>query len=159
MTVGVEDLRSSLRLIEPDNAPQSWEVHPGWDSAMREVVWQFEDDQPRFRHQKWKAVFDEQNRSNPLTLHFADPLFGLPIGEDTVPYKIWLSSEAIWSRIQTLSQIAILGGKELGDVKAAFQKSLQSEGTEVDGDKFALHGRTIFAWTSKIPEVPLRSGG
>jgi len=146
--------------IDDYNAPQSWTIHEGWEKAMRDVVWTFDDDSPRFRHEKWRQVFDEQNASNPLTLHFADPLFGLPIGEDSVEFTSWLSKEDIWSRLRTLSQFAILEGEELEKVRKAFEESLKSEGTEVNEDgRFALHGRTVFYWTSRIPSEPIRSGG
>ena len=127
---------------------------------MREVVWNFSDDQPRFRHERWKEVFDEQTKNSSINpFNFAEPLFGLPIGEDTVPYKVWLAREAVWARFKTLSQVAILQGSELAEVERACKESFDSEGTEKDGDKIALHGRTILAWCARIPEVPLRSGG
>lgn len=143
-----------------DNAPLSWDVHPGWDTEMRKLVWTLEDAQPRFRHEKWKAVFDEQAKSDPLTLHFADPLFSLPIGEESIPYTTWLSKEGLWRRLRTLSQLAILEGEELKKVEDLFEKAVKSEGTEMDDEgRIALHGRTVVSWTSRIPDVPLRSGG
>jgi hypothetical protein len=142
----------------PDNAPQDWDVAAGWDSEMRDQVWELNFDQPRFRHGRWKKVFDEQSTSNLFPLKFADPLFGLPIGEETVPYKVWLTREAAWERMRTLGQIAVLEGDELAKVKARCERAFDSAGTETDGDKVALHGRTVLAWTSHIPEVPLRSG-
>ena len=127
---------------------------------MQDVVWTFDDEQPRFRHEKWRQVFDDQNASNPLTLHFASPLFGLPLGEASVEFKSWLSKEDIWGRLRTLSQFAVLEGEELEKVRRTFEESLKAEGTEVDEDgRVAVHGRTVFYWTSKIPTEPLRTGG
>ncbi|KIW51204.1 hypothetical protein PV05_09946 [Exophiala xenobiotica] len=146
--------------IEDYNSPLTWKIHSGWESTMRDVVWTFDDEQPRFRHEQWRKVFDEQNRSNPLTLHFADPLFGLPLGEDSVEFETWLSKDDIWSRLRTLSQIAVLEGEELDKVKKTFFDSINAEETETDEQgRVAVHGRTVFFWTSKIPAEPLRSGG
>ena len=143
-----------------DNTPESWEVHEGWEKAIKELVWTFDDDTPRFRHEKWRQVFDEQVSSNPLSLHVANPLFGLPLGEDSVEFKSWLSKEDLWGRLRTLSQLAVLEGEELDKVRRIFEDSLKLKGTEMDEDgKIAVHGRTVFFWTSKIPAEPLKSGG
>ena len=127
---------------------------------MKEVVWTFDDDSSRFRHEKWRQVFDDQNASNPLSLHFANPLFGLPLGEDSVEFTSWLSKEDVWGRLRTLSYLAVLEGKELEKVRNTFEESLKSEGTEIDETgRVAVHGRTVFFWTSKIPAEPLKSSG
>lgn len=77
------------------------------------MVWSFDDNQPRFRHQKWRSVFDDQTESNPLSLTTsANPLFALPIGEHVQEWEVWLTKEAVWDRFNTLSQIAILEGEE-----------------------------------------------
>lgn len=125
---------------------------------MRELVWSLNDDQPRFRHQKWRSIFDEQVKGNPLTLHFSDPLFSLPIGETAVEYETWLSKNDIWKRIRTLSQIAILEGAELEKVQNIFFDAINDQGTSIDDQgRVALHGRTVLAWTSSIPAEPLKS--
>ena len=143
-----------------DNAPKSWDIHTGWESKMRDLIWTFDDDLPRFRHEKWKQVFDEQNASNPLTLHFANPIFGLPIGETTIDFETRLSKDDIWKRFRTLSQIAILQGDELERVKTEFFEAINADETEVDEQgRVAVHGRTFLAWASRIPGEPLRSGG
>ena len=141
-----------------DNAPQDWDIHAGWETTMRDMIWSFNDDQPRFRHQKWKAVFDEQAKSDPLTLHFADPIFGLPIGEASVEYETSLSKQDIWKRLRTLSQLAILEGAELERVQKIFFDSVEGHdaGPGTDG-KVPLHGRTVMAWTSRIPTAPIKS--
>ncbi len=127
---------------------------------MHDVVWSFEDGSTRFRHEKWRQVFDEQNASNPLTLHFANPLFGLPLGEDSVEFTSWLGKEDLWARLRTLSQLAVLEGEELEKVRRTFEEGLKAEGTETDEDgRIAVHGKTVFCWTSKIPGEPIISGG
>ncbi|ETI26992.1 hypothetical protein G647_10091 [Cladophialophora carrionii CBS 160.54] len=146
--------------IDDYNAPKSWSVHDGWEKTVKEIVWTFADDSPRFRHEKWRQVFDDQNASNPLSLHFADPLFGLPLGEGSVEFTTWLPKEDIWGRLRTLSQLAVLEGEELEKVRRRFEEGLESDGTQVDdAGRIAVHGRTVFFWTSKIPAEPLKSGG
>lgn len=80
---------------------------------MKDLTWSFDDNNPRFRHEKWRAVFDDQDKVTPFTIQAADPLFSLPIGEDSVQFTKWLSKEALWDRYFTLSQIAVLKGEEL----------------------------------------------
>ena len=143
-----------------DNSPKSWEVHSGWESKMRDLIWSFDDDLPRFRHEKWRKVFDQQNVGNPLTTLFATPLFGLPIGESNLEWETWLSKDDVWKRYRTLSQIAILEGDELEKVKKQFFGAIDADDTTVDTTgKVPVHGRTVYAWTSKIPGEPLKSGG
>lgn len=125
---------------------------------MRDLVHTFQDDTPRFRENKWKQVFDEQNRSNPLSLHFANPIFGLPIGEETLEYVHHLTVDEIWSRLRTLSQFAILEGEELEKVKSVFFDAVKDEQADEHG-RIPLRGRTYFFWTSRIPDEPLQSGG
>jgi len=127
---------------------------------MRDVILTFDDETPRFRHEKWRKVFDDQAQSNPLTLHLADPLFGLPLGEASVEFVTWLSKDAIWSRLRTLSQLAVLEGEELNKIEKTFWDSINSEDTETDeSGRVPVHGRTVFFWTSRIPSEPLKSGG
>ncbi|EXJ71051.1 uncharacterized protein A1O5_06044 [Cladophialophora psammophila CBS 110553] len=146
--------------IDDYNSPKSWNIHRGWEQAMRDVIWTFEDGSPRFRHEKWRQVFEDQTASNPLSVHFANPLFELPLGEGSVEFQSWLSKEELWARLRTLSQLAILEGEELDTVRKTFDESLKSEGTEINEDGLvAVHGRTVFFWTSKIPAEPLKSSG
>lgn len=127
---------------------------------MRDVIWSFDDNQPRFRHDKWRAIFDEQAKSNPLTLHFADPLFSLPIGETSMEYATPLSKTDIWKRLRTLSQIAILEGTELDKVQKTFFDAVDGDDTTSDKDgRVLVRGRTVLAWTSRIPAEPMKSGG
>jgi len=76
-------------------------------------MWSFDDSQPRFRHEKWRQVFEKQLSSNPFTIQSADPLFSLPLGEASEKFTDWLSPEAIWDRYHSLSQISVLQGEEL----------------------------------------------
>lgn len=76
-------------------------------------MYSYDDDHPRFRHEKWKAVFDEQDKSTPFTIQAADPKFSLPLGEGTVEFSKWLTKEAVWDRFYTHSAIAMLNDQEL----------------------------------------------
>lgn len=128
---------------------------------MKDVIWSFDDDQPRFRHEKWRQVFDEQAKSDPLRLQFiADPIFGLPLGETSVPFETWLPKENIWKRLRTLSQLVNLKGEELDRVRSRFDETIDSEETVKDSQgRIPVYGRTVIAWTSRIPGDTLRSGG
>ncbi|RMZ89111.1 hypothetical protein DV736_g3665, partial [Chaetothyriales sp. CBS 134916] len=100
--------------IEDYNSPLSWKIHEGWETIMRDVIWSFDDAMPRFRHEKWKQVFDSQSSSGD------DPLFSLPLGEGIEEFETWLSKEDIWNRVRTLSQLAILEGEELRKAASPF---------------------------------------
>lgn len=80
---------------------------------MKDVTWSFDDQNPRFRHEVWRRVFDEQLESTPFTIQAADPLFSLPLGEGSAETLKWMTREAIWERYHTLSHIAVLEGEEL----------------------------------------------
>ncbi len=123
---------------------------------MRDLISTFDDGVARFRNEKWRQVFEDQNATTPLTFQSANPLFGLPLGEGSVDFQSSLSKEDLWSRIRTLSQFAVLEGEELESVKKTFYDSLDSEGTLIDeAGQVTLHGKTVVFWTSKIPAEPL----
>jgi hypothetical protein len=85
-----------------------------WESKLHDLIWTFDDNEPRFRHEKWKKVFDDQIKTIPLTIMTsASPLFSLALGEDEVKFTTPLTRDALWSRFSTLSQIAVLEGDEL----------------------------------------------
>ncbi|KAL8892054.1 MAG: hypothetical protein Q9205_000079 [Flavoplaca limonia] len=96
-----------------NNAPESWEPTTKWEATMKEIMWSYHDQRPRFRHDLWRNVFDKQVSSTPFTIQAADPLFSLPLGEDSTKFIDWLHPDAIWGRFRSLSQISILEGDEL----------------------------------------------
>ncbi len=77
------------------------------------MTWSFDDSQPRFRHEKWRQVFEKQLASTPFTIQSADPLFSLPLGEASEEFTCWLSPEAIWNRYYSMSQVSVLRGEAL----------------------------------------------
>ncbi|MCJ1351558.1 MAG: hypothetical protein MMC33_001542 [Icmadophila ericetorum] len=127
---------------------------------MKDIIWSFDDDQPRFRHEKWRDVFDKQAKSTPFTIQAADPLFSLPLGEDSQEFTYWLTRESIWERFHTLSHIAVLEGGRLEDCKRKAFEAMNGNDVEVnEKGELALHGHTIWVWTTAIPGAPLRNGG
>lgn len=146
--------------IEDYNAPKEWDIHQGWETTMRDVMWSLEDGHPRFRNMQWKKVFDEQGGSTPLSIFSSDPMFGLPIGEKTFEFSRWLSKDDIWRTFQTYSQVANLPSDKLAAVEKTFWDAIDSKHTETDDQgRVAVHGKTVIAWAGSIPSDTLRSGG
>lgn len=142
--------------IEDYNAPRDWACKEKWADALKQVLWSLDDGHKRFRDMQWKQVFDEQGRSDPISIHTSEPLFSLPLGEDTVGFENWLSKDLIWKRYQTLSQIANLEPAELADVEKTFWKAIDEPNTRTDEQgRVAVHGQTYLAWTTKIPDEPI----
>ncbi|KAI9791557.1 MAG: hypothetical protein M1835_000236 [Candelina submexicana] len=137
--------------VEDYNQPEPWTPTTGWEAKIKAITWSFDDGAPRFRHEKWRDIFDGQLRSTPVTAPFADPLFSLPLGEESVPFAISMSKEKVWERYSTLSQIANLGGEEKEDVRRKVFEAIESSGEEQnEKGEVTLHGCTFFAWTTRI---------
>ncbi|CAD0048916.1 unnamed protein product, partial [Aureobasidium pullulans] len=132
--------------------------HPQAGSKAPRLDSHFDDNQPRFRHEKWRSVFDSQLSSNPFSITTsAEPLFALPLAENTEEWSVWLTKEAIWQRFSTLSQIAVLESEEKEKVKSTFEEALKMEDVEKnEKGEVKLHGMTVSAWTTKIPQRALR---
>lgn len=115
-----------------------------------------DDGESRFRHQKWKDVFEARQDTPPLqtvvdTFTHRLPRFSLPLGEETVNWTVWLTEEGIWERYLTLSQIAVLKGMEREKVKREVFEALKGDDVERnEHGEVALHGVTYFAWTSRV---------
>ncbi|KAI0173379.1 S-adenosyl-L-methionine-dependent methyltransferase [Hypoxylon sp. FL1284] len=142
--------------IEDYNTPQGWEATTKWEQKLNDFVWSLDDGLPRFRHQKWKEVFDQQLPANPVqviksTLTNNLPSFSLPLGEDTTKWTVWLSEEALASRLNTLSQIAILKGDEREAFVKLFNEAVHGDDVERnDKGEIAVHGQTFFFWTDRL---------
>ncbi len=123
---------------------------------MKDIIASLEDGHPRFRHMKWKEVFENQQDTTPLqtvkdTLTQNFPKFSLPIGEEDVMWTVYLSDDAIWSRYSTLSQIANLNDEEREKIRKEVLSVLNKEGLERNSNgEVAVHGRTHLAWTSRV---------
>ncbi|KAI0842307.1 S-adenosyl-L-methionine-dependent methyltransferase [Hypoxylon sp. FL0890] len=141
---------------EDYNKPKSWPATTKWEQKLNDFVYSLYDGIPRFRHLKWKEVFDQQLPATPLQVikdTFTDrlPRFSLPLGEDSVKWTVWLSEEALSLRLNTLSQIALLKG----DKREAYLKLLKEilQGDDVERNEngeIAVHGITYFIWTDRI---------
>jgi hypothetical protein len=103
-----------------DNSPLSYTAAKPWLSTLRDHLFSLDnvinDHEPRFRHEKWRNVFENQVSSTPITAAFVggtNSLFSLPLGEDEVKWTVWLEKEALWKRLRTLSHVALLEGERL----------------------------------------------
>jgi hypothetical protein len=143
-----------------------------WESIVRDLTWSFDDQVPRFRHERWRRCFDDQLAGSPLSLVTANPMFSLPLGEGSVKFETSLSKTEVWKRYRTLSQVAILEGEDLnvGDpqlskktprltlaqsVEKRVFAALNKEDVQDVRGRVVVHGQTFYAWTSRIPGLPL----
>ncbi|KAK2812345.1 hypothetical protein FQN50_001344 [Emmonsiellopsis sp. PD_5] len=126
---------------QTDNAPRSWTATTEWETKVKAITLSLDDNQPRFRHDKWKAVLDNNDLK----------LFAWPMGEGRVPFKRTLSKQAIWDRYCTLSHVANLQGEELKSIKKQVFDALENdkEATNSTGE-LALNGVTYFVWMEAI---------
>ena len=99
--------------IEDYNAPQTYDASTPWEGKVRDLTWTFYDKEFRFRHEKWRKVFEDQSKSTPMSLLVAsDQKFALPLGETMEKFEVWLPKEKVWDRYSTISHIAVLEGEE-----------------------------------------------
>lgn len=105
---------------EDYNTPASYPASNEWARKLRSHLFELDDvtddHEPRFRHDAWRKVFENQVSSTPITAALVgknNSLFSLPLGEDTVKWTVWLEKEALWKRLRTLSHVAVLEGKNL----------------------------------------------
>ena len=94
----------SRELSGKDSQPESWKAKSAFEERMKSIMWSFKDTNDRFRHQKWREVFEKQNPH--------DLLFSLPLSQEKTEWTVWLDKEAIWDRFSTLSDIAVLDSQE-----------------------------------------------
>jgi len=139
--------------IEDYNAPRSHTATTSWEETMHDYIWSQDDSQPRFRHEKWRQVFDEQLGTGPLSLIVAsEQFFALPLGEFVESWELWLPKDKVWDRLTTLSQIAVLEDGEREEVRKLFYDAIEAEDTKIDDQgRIAVHGATYSSWTTKIP--------
>ncbi|KAI1433638.1 S-adenosyl-L-methionine-dependent methyltransferase [Xylaria sp. CBS 124048] len=156
-----EALKEIHRVLQPDavlgmiwnvddyNKPRNWPATTAWEQKLNDFILSFDDGLPRFRHQKWQEVFESQTPADVLADNL--PRFSFPLGEETIRWALWLSEEALWARINTLSHIAILKGNEKQAAVKMFKDIIQSDDVERNGKgEMAIHGVTYCAWTAKV---------
>jgi hypothetical protein len=123
---------------------------------MKDIIWSLDDGEPRFRHQRWKDVFEAQQDTTPVqtlvdTFTHRLPQFSLPLREELVKWTVWLTEQSVWERYLTLSQIAVLKGAKREDVKSKVFEALKGDDVERnENGQVALHGVTYFASTSRV---------
>lgn len=138
--------------VEDYNAPKSWTPSTQWEAKVKDITWSFDDSQPRFRHERWREVFEEQLSSTPFGIQSTNPLFSLPLGENSEAFTYWLSPEAVWKRYHSLSQISVLQGEVLANTRSRVFEALKGDDVEKNEQgEVALHGRTVWAWTTAVP--------
>ncbi len=140
-----------------DNKPRSWKATTVWEKKLNDWIWSLGyDGHPRFRDERWQDVFQQQLRSNPVqvlrdSLTGNLPKFSLPLGEETIKWTVWLSEDALWSRLTTLSHVAILKGAQKEAAFRTVKETLQLGDVERnDKGEIAVHGHTYLAWTDRI---------
>jgi hypothetical protein len=110
-----------------------------WERTLQTHTLNFpSDNQPRFRHEQWRKVFENQVSKSLLNAFIAadDPLFSMPLGENREEWKVWLSREGVWERYRTLGQVAVLEGEEL-------EVCCFSVTTSFGSDRFCLFMRAL----------------
>ncbi|KAH9888199.1 S-adenosyl-L-methionine-dependent methyltransferase [Xylariomycetidae sp. FL2044] len=142
--------------IEDYNKPKAWPATTQWEKTLNDFIWSLDDGLPRFRHQKWKEVFENQAPTNPVqviknTFNDQLPRFSLPLGEDSVKWTVWLTEDALWSRFNTLSQIAVLQGEDREAAMKLFKNALKGDDVERnERGEIAVHGVTYLMWTDRL---------
>ncbi len=113
--------------------------------------------------------------TSPLKIQAADPLFSLPLGEESTKWTHWSTPDKVWERLHTMSQFAVLEGEDLEvssrakvsrktpsdihskSIKRQIFEALNSGSVEMSGNgEVALHGQTLSAWTTAIPGISLK---
>jgi hypothetical protein len=122
LKAAVQGGRQRSCLVNPlsDNSPKSYPTSSKWAATLREHIFALDDTiddhEPRFRHDEWRKVFENQVSSTPFTAAFVggtNSMFSLPLGEDKVRWTVWLEKEALWGRLSTLSHVSVLEGDNL----------------------------------------------
>jgi hypothetical protein len=124
-----------------------------WERTLQTHTLNFpSDNQPRFRHEQWRKVFENQVSKSLLNAFIAadDPLFSMPLGENMEEWKVWLSREGVWERYRTLGQVAVLEGEEL-------EVCCFSVTTSFGSDRFCLFMRALVLLTFSLCRKLARS--
>lgn len=60
--------------MEDYNSPRTLPLHTEWEKELREIIWDLDDGQPRFKFEAWSSVFKDAA---------ARELFSLPLSLKT----------------------------------------------------------------------------
>ncbi|KAG8674509.1 hypothetical protein FPOAC1_000477 [Fusarium poae] len=131
--------------VDSYNQPENWPSPTGWEKELLDLNFNEKaDNEPRFRHQVWKQVFERQAKAD-------KPFFSTPIETDKVPWSVWLTPEALWDRFNTLSWNALREGEERRVFREKYDKIVKEGGGEFnDKGEIELHGCTFIVWISRL---------
>ncbi|SPN96934.1 uncharacterized protein DNG_00453 [Cephalotrichum gorgonifer] len=132
--------------IEDYNKPASWPASTPWEQKLNDLIFGLKHDgNPRFRDEGWKAVFLEQD------VEGAERLFATPLVEKSFRWTVRLTDDAVWLRIKTLSQVALLEGEAKEDFERRLREILGSKEVERDEEgRVPLSGVTFYAVAKRV---------
>ncbi|CAM1506990.1 Fc.00g066310.m01.CDS01 [Cosmosporella sp. VM-42] len=131
--------------IEDYNRPLIWPASTQWEGELSKLNFSLPaDDQPRFRHDVWHEVFTRQAKAE-------KPLFSTPIETERVQWSVWLTLDALWDRVNTLSWISLVEGEDRRVYREKFEKIVKDgAGTWNEKGEIEVHGCTFYAWTRRL---------
>ncbi|KAH6611044.1 hypothetical protein Trco_001064 [Trichoderma cornu-damae] len=131
--------------VEDYNKPAAWPAGSKWEQSLNERLFTLSDSgPPRFRHNSWPLVFGRQAK-------WEKPLFSTPIGEEKLPWTVWLDKAAVWDRVHTLSHVYTLEGEDKVAFKALFDHEVNGSNGEFNEEgQVGVHGVTLLAWSTKL---------
>lgn len=94
-------------ISQADNAPREWNPTTSYEAKLKEIIWSLSDTENRFRHNKWREVFERQGEKSADASDVAERrLFTYPLEETSVPFVANLPKDDVWNRMRSLSHIA-----------------------------------------------------
>lgn len=105
---------------------------------------------------EWQDIFSKQVKTNPIqalrdTITNNLPRFSVPLGQDSVEWAHWLSEDALWKRINTLSHVAMLEGDDKANGQRIFREAMgMDDVVRNEKGEVECHGRTYIAWTDRM---------
>lgn len=144
--------------MSADNKPKSWQASTAWAQHLNDWIHSLaaKDGNKRFRDMEWQDVFSKQVKTNPIqalrdTITNNLPRFSVPLGQDSVEWAHWLSEDALWKRINTLSHVAMLEGDDKATAERIFREAMgMDDVVRNEKGEVECHGRTYFAWTDRM---------
>lgn len=92
---------------------------------------------------EWQDVFTRQDGP--------ERRFSVPLGEESLAWTHWLDEEALWRRINTLSHVALLEGRDRGEGERVFREAMgMDDVVRNERGQVECHGRTYLAWTDRL---------
>jgi hypothetical protein len=132
--------------MEDYNSPFSLQVETKWEEQLREIIWDLDDGQPRFKSEIWQSVFEDSA---------AEGLFLLPLNLKTWTETQHIDAAELENRIFSYCMIQSATPDEKEWYRRRIRDILQNA---IDGNRLGCHGlqmrvSTIVAWTHKAPTL------